>query len=158
VINASVASNHLTLEAWVKPLNTSQSGPAAIVALSEKNNKRNFTLGQGGNSYRGVVRTSSTGQTGSELASANGTATTNLTHVVFTRDAAGAVRTYVNGTLSTSGTIGGNLSSWDTSYRLGIANQLDSSQAWRGELHLVAVYSRALSAAEVSQNFLAGSD
>jgi hypothetical protein len=40
------ASNALTLEAWFKPANTTQAGPARIVSLSQDLNLRNLTLGQ----------------------------------------------------------------------------------------------------------------
>ena len=157
VITACQASNQITMEAWVEPLNLSQTGPAPIVTVSQAGNKRDFTLGQSGSRYDGRLRTSTTNQAGSSTLSAAGSATLNLTHVAYTRDAAGNVRIYVDGALSASSTLTGNFSSW-ASYKLGIANELSSGQPWRGDLHLVAVYSRALSAAEVRQNFLAGAD
>ncbi len=46
VITAVKASNALTIEAWIIPANTTQSGPARIVSLSETLYVRNFTLGQ----------------------------------------------------------------------------------------------------------------
>ena len=36
--------------------------------------------------------------------------------------------------------------------------ELSGTRYWRGELHLVAIYSRALTAAEARQNFLAGAN
>ncbi len=157
VIAACQASNQITMEAWVDPLNTSQSGPAPLVTVSQSGSKRDFTLGQSGTRYDGRLRTSSTNQAGSSLQSASGSATSSLRHVIYTRDAGGAVRIYVNGVLSASTTLNGNFSSW-TAYKLAVANEVGGGQAWRGDLHLVAVYSRALSAAEVRQNFLAGAN
>ncbi len=156
VINASKASNEVTVEAWVDPLNLSQTGPAAIVTVSQTHNKRDVTLGQSGTAYNGQLRTSSTGQGGTQH-NANNTATTNLTHVVYTRSSTGAVRIYVNGNLATSATLTGNLSSWDN-YKLALGGEVSGTRYWRGELHLVAIYSRALTAAEARQNFLAGAN
>ena len=44
----------------------------------------------------------------------------------------------------------GNLASWGTDHKLTL------SENWRGTYFLVAVYGRALSGAEVQQNYLAG--
>jgi hypothetical protein len=156
VINASKASNEVTVEAWVDPLNLTQTGPAAIVTMSQNQNKRDVTLGQSGTAYNGQLQTSTTGQAGTEH-SANNVATTNLTHVVYTRSSTGAVRIYVNGTLVTSATLTGNLSAW-ANYNLALGGELSGTRYWRGELHLVAIYSRALTSTEVRQNWLAGAN
>jgi len=76
--------------------------------------------------------------------------------VIYTRDAAGVATIYVDGTVQASGTVGGDLSNWNGGYRLALANELTGNRPWLGELHLVAVFDRALSAAEVSQNYNAG--
>jgi hypothetical protein len=154
VITASQSTNAITLEAWIDPLNSSQTGPIATV--SQQSNKQNVSLNQSGNRWNGRLRTTNTSQAGTALSSAAGTATLNLTHVVYTRDAAGSVRIYVNGVQSASTTLAGNFSSWTSSYKLGLVNELASGSPWRGELYLVAIFNRALSASEVRQNWLAG--
>jgi hypothetical protein len=154
VINAAQSSNEITLEAWVNPVNTSQATP--IATLSQQSNKLNAALTQGGNRWSGKLRTSTTNQAGTALSSAVGTATLNLTHVVYTRDAAGNVRIYVNGVQSATTTLTGNFSTWTNTYKLGLVNELSSGSPWLGKLYLVAVYSRSLSATEVRQNWLAG--
>lgn len=53
-------------------------------------------------------------------------------------------------------TIGGNFSNWDTGLKLGIGGEITGGDNWRGQLYLVAVYSRALTANEVALNLLAG--
>ena len=144
------------MEAWVQAANLTQTASAPIVTVSQSASKRNFTLGQSTNRWDIRLRTSTTGAGGANLTSPAGSATLNLTHVVFTRDAAGAVRIYVNGVLSSSTTLSGSFSTWVSSYKLGIANQLSSGAPWLGKLHLVAIYNRALSSTEVRQNWLAG--
>jgi hypothetical protein len=163
VIGACMASNEITIEGWVKPANVTQDGPARIVTLSADTYNRNFTLGQGlwgtqpKKLFDGRLRTTAVSDNGQpSVSTAVGTATVALTHVVYTRTAAGAVTIYVNDVQQGSGTIGGNLSNWNTGYRLGLANELTGDRPWSGELYLVAVYDRALSAAEVTQNFVAG--
>jgi uncharacterized repeat protein (TIGR01451 family) len=51
IIDASRATDEISIEAWVMPANTTQGGPARIVTLSDGAVWRNFTLGQQGSSY-----------------------------------------------------------------------------------------------------------
>ena len=160
VIDAVMASNEITLEAWVKPANIMQSGPARILSLSLDPYYRNFTLGQdlSGTSFYDVrLRTTTTNPSGiPSLSSPLGSVTTNLTHVVYTRDAAGTARIYLDGVQVSTATVGGDMSNWDADYHLALANELTNNRPWVGELHLAAIYSRALTAAEVTQNYTVG--
>jgi hypothetical protein len=163
VINAVRSSNEISVEAWVKPANTSQDGPARIVTLSSGLYNRNLTLGQGlwGSQPSTVfdfrLRTTTTDNNGQpSLTTGAGTASTALTHVVYTRDVGGVARVYLNGEGVRSGAVGGDLSNWDSSYRLGLANEMTGDRPWVGELDLVAIYGRALNAGEVAQNYNAG--
>ena len=124
---------------------------------------RNFTLGHADGQFEVRLRTTTNGNNGTNvrLYSGSGSATTALSHIVFTRDSSGAAALYIDGVLLDTATIGGNFSNWDPSYDFGLANEFstpgsDSNRNWLGEYRLVAVYSRALSAAEVQQNFTAG--
>jgi hypothetical protein len=157
VIDASRTTNEITLEAWIKPANATQDGPARIATLSADAHHRNFTLGQDEDSYDVRLRTTTTDLNGRpSLTSPGGTLTTHLTHVVYTRDASGVTRIYVNGIQQASGTASGDFSNWDESYRLALANELTEDRLWMGEFYLVAIFNRALSQAEVSQSFNAG--
>ena len=82
-------------------------------------------------------------------------------HVVYTRDATGNASFYIDGLPVTvdEPIIDGNLSNWDTAYKLALADEFNSAggnRYWSGTYHLVAFYSKALSSNEVSQNFIAG--
>jgi PKD repeat protein len=163
VIDGSQASNELTIEAWVKPASTTQMGTVRIVTLSSDRGHRNFTLEQGlwgdqpSDRYAVRLRTTTSSDNGRPtLNTPHGSLTTDLTHVVYTRDASGEARIYVNGVERASGTVGGDFSNWDGNYRLALANELTEDRPWLGEFHLVAIYNRALSQAEVSQNLAAG--
>lgn len=57
-------SGELTLEAWVKPANTTQAGPARIVTLSADPSRRNFTLGQAADDFEVRFRTNTTSANG----------------------------------------------------------------------------------------------
>ena len=53
-------SGEITIEAWLKPANATQAGPARIVTLSTDPGSRNFTLGQRAGAYDVRLRTTST--------------------------------------------------------------------------------------------------
>ena len=50
----------------------------------------------------------------------------------------------------------GAMANWNGKYRLALANELSSDRPWLGTFHLVAIYSRDLSAGEVAEHFKAG--
>lgn len=153
------ATNEITIEAWVKPANTTQDGPARIATLSQDTLLRNFTLAQDASKYTGRLRTTTVGTNGIPPAvfTPSGIASTTLQHVVYTRTPSTA-KIYVDGAEVASEAITGNFSNWDSSFRFGLANEFTMNRTWLGELHLVAIYDRDLSSAEVAQNFSAGAD
>lgn len=158
LITAIKASQALTVEAWIEPANTTQFGPARIVALSQNGfpDGGNFVLGQNQAQFEIRLRTSVTNQYGiPALTTPAGTATTGLTHVVYTRNAEGVARAYVNGAEMASGTVGGTLTNWGD-YRLALANEPSGGRPWLGTLYRVAIYDRALSGADVRAIFEAG--
>ncbi len=160
------AEGELTVEAWVEP--TREIGTERIVSVSENNARRNVTLEQGGGgSSRGSrydvrLRTSVTGKNGSKpfLRTPKDTADAgSLQHVVYTRNVAGEARIYVDGVLKNSAQIAGvMLDQWDETFGVVLANEMTGDKPWLGRFYLVAIYARALSAAEVTQNFAAGPD
>ena len=157
VIEAVKASNELTLEGWLTPANLTQAGPARILTLSSDYHHRNCQLGQAETLYDVQLRTTTTTVNGRpSLSTAAGTLTTALTHVVYTHAASGLSRIYLNGDLSVEKQSEGDLTNWDDTYRLILANELIGSRSWQGEYYLIAVYARALSAEEVKQNLTAG--
>jgi len=153
VIDACQSSNEIAIEAWVKPANTTQDGPARIVSLSDGTLLRNFTLAQAGGSYDVRLRTTATSDNGIPSLAA-GTVSTDLTHVVYTRGTAGVGRLYVNGVEADTLTVlTGTFSNWDADFRFGLANEFGAGREWLGQYHLVAIYNRALTSEEVTQNY-----
>ena len=157
---ACTASNEISVEAWVQPANTSQGGPSRIVTYSVDPFNRNWTMGQSGSRYMSRIRTTGAGAPNGtpDLNTGNGDVQTALQHVVFTRNAAGNWLIYVDGTVQATGIRGGNFSNWDSSYELALVNELTNNRDWLGELHLVAIYDTALSAADILQNYTVGPD
>ena len=65
---------------------------------------------------------------------------------------------FVDGDLVQSNALKGDISaSWSDDFDFALANELNRERAWLGQYHLVAVYDRALSKKEVTQNYLVGS-
>lgn len=155
IINAAQATNEITIEAWVQTADLSQSGPARLMTLSANATQRNFTLGQQNSSFDVRLRTTNTSDNGLPSVAASGVQV-SVQHVVYTRGAAGTARVYVDGVEQVSATVGGDLSNWNAGYSFGLANEMTGNRPWLGILRLAAVYSRALSQAEVQQNFNAG--
>jgi hypothetical protein len=166
ILAACKASNELTVEAWIRPASrTNEYAPEArIVTLSASATLANFTLHQVSNFYEMRLRTTDTDSIGimpgdRTVATAAGTVTTSLTHVVATRTAAGTLSIYLNGELTVSDSWTGAFSNWNETYLLALANELtflSYNAAWRGDYRIVAVYSRALTAAEARRNFAVG--
>lgn len=159
------ASRALTVEAWIQPANNTQGGASRIFSLSADNSNRNFQLMQNQSIYEFRLSTSDDGTNEAETAVGTIAGTPVLQHVVYTFDGTTA-QFYINGSpVATSGATNptGDFSSWIANYDLAIGNENsfaanDAARDWQGEFHLAAVYSKALSAAEISQNYNYGLD
>lgn len=157
ISDACIASNELTMEAWVTPGNDTQGGPSRIFTVSLDSGSRNVTLAQQDDTYMGRVRTQADGNGSPEVATPRASVNlAGLDHVVVTRRANGERRIYLNGILVGFDFFDGDLSTWDNSWLLALANEFIDDRTWLGTLALVAVYGRSLSDAEVMQNFAAG--
>ena len=154
---ACTSPNAFTIELWVVPANLLQGGPLSgqsspIFALSQDGLNRNVTVEQEGEIYVMRLRTTSTAGAGIPVTVPGLT----LTHLVATFDDAGMMRFYVNGVEEVYLSVSGTLDNWDTSYPLTIANLPGGGAGWLGQLHLAAVYGRALSMTEINQNYSRG--
>ena len=157
VFNAVRRSGEITIEAWVRPANAKQDGPARMVTLSGGSSERNFTLGQEGDKVDVRLRTTKTSGNGiPSLNSPGRSLAPRLTHIVYTRNRGGRARLFLNGKQQAEKRVSGAMANWNGKYRLALANELSSDRPWLGTLHLVAIYSRDLSVGEVAQHFKAG--
>ena len=148
--------SELTLEAWIRPASASQQGPAAIMAMSNGADQRNFLLGQDGDRFVARFRTSGTDPNGGPgLSTPAGTATSDVTHVVFTRDRTGRARVFVNGAVAAEAAIPGGVDDWEKA-TLWLGSGARHGRPWTGTYFLAAIYGRDLSPAEVARNFRAG--
>jgi hypothetical protein len=155
IIQAAKACDEVSIEVWLKPLDTAQHS-GCIMALSSTSapGQRNFRLGQHGKHYQACLRTK-TQRVGATL-DAGETASDNLTHLVYTRAVSGAATFYLNGVAVASDGIPGDFSNWNVGHHFSLGSEANGAQPWQGDLYLVAVYNRALGPAEVAQNYHAG--
>ena len=157
VFNAVRRSGEITIEAWVRPANAKQDGPARMVTLSGGSSERNFTLGQEGDKVDVRLRTTQTSGNGApSLGGPSRSLASKLTHVVYTRNRGGRARLFINGKQQAEKHVAGATTNWNGKYRLALANELTKDRPWLGTFHLVAIYSRDLSAGEVADHFEAG--
>jgi len=153
IVTACMASNEMTIEAWIQSASTSMVGAARIIGVSSTNNSSSSSLGQEMTGYYGQVRTSTSSN---KLASANGTTTTSTVHLVHTRATSGARTIYIDGTSAGTSSTGGDFSTWDGTMPITAGNATDGGVLWQGNLLLAAIYCKALSQSDVTQNHTAG--
>ncbi len=159
LFNLLSGGNQFSVEAWVIPENTAQSGPARIVSYSVDTARRNFTLGQRAAQYVSRVQTLNTGANGSgpELRAENPPLTTDLTHAVMTYDnMAGGRKIYINGALAAEEDLGADMLNWQDDSIFVLGNEVTNNRLWAGVFKMVAIHNTALSAAAIAQNFDAG--
>ena len=92
VTEAVKRSQAITVEAWIKPENTVQAGPARIVTLSRDMSVRNLTLGQKADAYEVRFRTTATSPNGEPAISSPGGAAPNVPVVPTSVPGAGRYR------------------------------------------------------------------
>jgi len=155
------ATGEYSIETWVVPANVSQEGPARIISYSAGTTERNFTLGQTQYNYDFLQRSSNSDANGDpqlSTADADEDLQATLQHVVATYDPVNGRRLYINGefTDDIDPVPGGSLIDWDSSYAFVLGNEVSGDRQWQGKLRLVAIHNRALTQAQIQQNFLAG--
>jgi hypothetical protein len=167
VAEACRRTNEVTVEAWVRPAHEAPPGapePGRIVTVSSDLYTRNFTLEQGeagagpGACYSFRVRTSQTTANAYPplFRTPVGALAPRLTHVACTRAAPGVEVIYLDGRESARRSLGGTFETWSDALHVHLGDEEGGRRPWAGELHLVAVYSRALPPDEVLQLARAG--
>jgi cytochrome c553 len=157
---AVTATGEYSIEAWVAPANVAQTD-AWIVSYSGSDTTRNVTLGQHAMQYQAATRSDQTDPNGKPpllTAAANMNAQAALQHVVLTYDPVNGQQLYVNGVFTgdKDPKKGGSLASWDNTFALVLGSETTGKEQWLGVIKFLAIHSRALTAAQVMQNFNAG--
>ncbi|HEY8052190.1 MAG: LamG domain-containing protein [Steroidobacterales bacterium] len=154
------SSGEYSVEAWAAPANVTQTN-AWIVSYSGSNTTRNVTLGQAATQYEGLTRSSATNTAGLPplvTTTTNGAAQAALQHIVLTYDPVNGQKLYVNGVFTgdMDPSKGGTFANWDSTFALVLGNETTGQRPWLGDIKFVAIHNRALTAAQIQQNFAAG--
>src|SRR3984885_9028387 len=160
IYNFIQATGEFSVEAWVAPALVAVDN-SYMVSYSGGDTTRNFTLGQTNQDYDFMLRNSNTALTGLPQVQTPNAAMAlqaSLQHVVLTYDAVNGRQIYVNGVAAgpPDPQKGGTISSWDSTFALVLGNEVSGDRSWQGLIKFVAIHSRAMSAAQVMQNFNAG--
>jgi Concanavalin A-like lectin/glucanases superfamily len=154
------STGEFSIEAWIANGNVTQKN-ADIISYSGGDTTRNVTLSQQLQQYEAEVRSSKTGDNGDPAmltALANNSAQASVQHVVLTFDPVAGRKLYVNGifTGDVDAQGGGTLAAWDNTFALVIGAETSSDHPWQGVVRMLAIHDRALTPAQVQQNFTAG--
>jgi len=150
-------SNEIAIEAWVRPANETQTGPARIVTLSEGMFLRNFALGQVRTRFEFRLKTNQSDTNGLPgLRTSWASVPTDFVHVVYNKQADGVAKIFVNGTEEEQQPDTGTITEWTDNFKLSLGNEIGADRAWLGTYRLVAIYCQGLSSEEIVQNYTAG--
>ena len=155
------ATGEFSIEAWVTPAVVA-TNLSDIVSYSGGDTLRNFTLAQTNQDYDFQLRSSnSTGLNGmpqTQTPDATMALQAALQHVVLTYDPINGRQIYVNGVNQNIADPqkGGTISNWDSTFALVLGSEVSGDNAFQGEVKFLAIHQRALTAAQVMQNFNAG--
>ena len=155
------AAGEYSVEGWIIPNNVAQDD-ANIIGYSAGNTNRNFTLSQ--NKYQAEFRNRSTDTdaNGDQVLITNAAdedLQASLQHIVLNFDPVNGRRIFVNGVDtgdSVTADASDTLNSWNDSYVFILGNEAGNTRPWKGQLRMVAIHNRALTQAQITQNFQAG--
>ncbi len=154
------ATGECPVEAWVAPALVA-AYKSYMVSYSGSDTTRNFTLGQTNQQYDFMMRSSGSDLNGMpQLQTPAGAMVlqASLQHVVLTYDPVNGRQIYVNGV--NTGVVdpqkGGTISNWDSTFALVLGNEISGDRSWQGLIKFAAIHDRALTAAQVQQNYNAG--
>ena len=145
LLKACKGSNELTIETTITPYNKTQDGPAHIVSFSNDSSSHNFVLGQEKDT---LVLSLQTGQQDDHSPiSLCKVQVGQPIHLVTTYQP-GRLSCYVNGKrVHNSDRVKGSFSHWKPMHLL-FGDAWNGGHDWSGAMEGVAIYARAISAAE----------
>jgi Concanavalin A-like lectin/glucanases superfamily len=154
------STGEYSIEVWAAPADVAQT-KAYIVSYSGSDTTRNATLAQHAMQYQAATRSDKTDTNGVPVlltAAGNTNAQAALQHIVLTYDPVNGQKIYVNGVFTgdVDPNKGGSLAKWDDTFALVMGAETTGKEQWGGVIKFAAIHSRALTAAQVQQNFAAG--
>lgn len=153
-------ASEYSIELWAAPANVTQED-AYLASYGSGTTTKNFTLAQHAYQYQAFARSSATDTDGAPAlltSDADRDAQASLQHVVLVYDPVNGRRLYVNGnyTGDADPQKGGTLANWDDTLAFVLGNSTASNARWQGVIRFAAVYDKALTLAQIQQNFTSG--
>ncbi|HZZ97428.1 MAG TPA: LamG domain-containing protein [Jatrophihabitantaceae bacterium] len=154
------STGEFSVEAWVAPALVAVNN-AYMVSYSGGDTTRNFTLAQTNQDYDFIMRSSASDLNGMpqlQTPDAAMALQASLQHVVLTYDPVNGRQIYVNGqsTKLSDPQKGSTISNWDDTFALVLGSEVSGDRSFQGLIKFVAIHDRALTAAQVMENFNAG--
>lgn len=159
------ATDQYTLEAWISSTDPDQDGPTRIMTYSIDSQNRNFTMGQAKEYFSFRNRNAETSNNGTPEHEPQVKFISSRPvnhHVVMVYDGRER-KIYVNGALvdvkdPRAAAANRNLDGWNDNYRFGFCNEIQNNvvRAFKGSIYMAAVFDRALTSAQIMQNYQAG--
>ncbi len=147
-----LSSQALSLEAWITPANTSQTGPARIIEFHAGIPSCNidFSLNQSGGQFNTRYRNSS------GYSSINfGTVTTGTHHIVVTLDN-NFLTCYVDGVQVLQNSSNVDFSNFCSGVRATIGDQYGGNREWTGDIFRISSFDKVLNPTEVTNLYNSG--
>ncbi|MGD2034112.1 MAG: fibronectin type III domain-containing protein [Bacteroidales bacterium] len=162
ISNACKQTNEITVECWLKCKKTQSQYHSKVLAI-ENYSSQAFALnvysemyGPGTVTYSTNLSTATTDAFGNPGLTLNtGLDADVLQHIVYTHNASGEEKIFVNGEELISGFRPAKYNKWENDYSLLIANSFHEDAPWLGDIYLLSIYDRFLTSDEIRANYLA---
>ena len=154
------STGEYSIELWIAPANVAQED-AYIASYSGGAMTRNFTVAQQQYQVEFMHRSSTTNANGSPsliTRAADEDLQATLQHVVVTFDPTNGRRVYINGEDTGDRDPAGaaSISDWDDTFAFVLGNEVSGNRQFTGVYRMVAIHNRALTQAQIQQNFAVG--
>lgn len=157
IYDAIQTSGEFSFEMWAIPQNQDQGGPARMMSYGIDTSNRNFMIGQQQKQFVTRLRTTGSNNNGSPDIKLSDRVGIRRDHWIITYDGR-HLRIYKNSQLLATELREGDISNWDPTYQLAIANEVTFNRRWQGDIFLAAIYDRALNEPEIERNRLVGAN
>ena len=144
LLEACKKSNAWSLVLHFETAELKQSGPARIFSFSENGHLRNFSLCQENAQLVLRLRTTKTGENGTNPEIKLGGIKIDTLHRLVVTYEPGKLSYYMDGKAIPVQQIGGDFSNWKL-YQVVLGNEWKDNRAWNGRIAKFSVYSSALS-------------
>lgn len=174
VVDAIQESEAFSVELWIKPTARLQEGPSRIFTIEGPGHNDNFIIGQGpwkvgdfkkAHHGPGAYLNVSFHYLPGGLAKMpndwekpfksppDSLSTAGPTHVVYSCNQDGVQRIFINGAQVAERTDRDYYNAWLGALRIALGNDLVSDNPWKGEIHQLAIFNRALTAEDVARHY-----